>query len=103
MGVLLPLLLGNSNCAHKPIPEWNGKIYAHDGAGNIVRKQAGEVISCESSEAKKQMAMTWNDFQSFYETYVLGCKEWKNGIKMMDAIESWTRLNAVISERHDSE
>lgn len=95
----IPVLSGGASSCQGHIPVWTGKIYAHDGLGNIVRKQSNEVLSCSDPRAKLLMGMTWDDFQSFYETYVLGCKVWKNDVKMISVTEAWQMLSVIQAEK----
>jgi hypothetical protein len=64
-------------CPNVEIPEWHGKLYAGDSKrAAVVRGQADEVISCRARVFDEFICMTGSDFQSFYDTYVLSCKDW---------------------------
>ncbi len=74
-------------CKTAPIPKWDGEIYTGDPVKEaMVREQAGEVIKANSPEFKQLMGMKWKGprgFEGFYQTYILGCKEWKSGVQMI--------------------
>ena len=98
---LILLVLISASCKGT-IPRWEGKIYAGDpDRGAVVRRQAGEVVSCRDPRFKAHMSMTYVDFESFYRTYVLGCKKWPQGIEMMTVLEAWNRLKAVTKGNRD--
>jgi len=60
------------------IPSWDGKIFAGDSEREaLVRAQSNEVIECKDNRFDDYMCMSYDDLKKFYETYVLGCKEWK--------------------------
>lgn len=81
------------------IPRWEGKIYAGDsGNAAISRAQSNEVISCASPEVDKFICMTGDDFKSFYDTYILGCRQWGRGTPMM----SVTRARAILAAAHQN-
>lgn len=93
---LIPLLL--TSC-QGTIPVWKGKIYAGDPRlGAIVRMQENEIISCQDVRFSGFTCMSYLDFKSFYETYVLGCKKWKSGMKMMTVVEAWAMLKIMEME-----
>jgi hypothetical protein len=83
------LILALSNCSHNPtIPVWNGKIYTGDPEQQaLVRSQEHEVIPASSEKFRHMKAMTDEDLRSFYQTYVLGCKEWWPNIELKPLAE----------------
>lgn len=77
------------------IPRWDGKIFAGDSANSgISRKQSNEVIRCDAPEIDTYICMSGDDFKSFYETYILGCKSWVRGPRMSVA-QAWAILDAA--------
>ena len=83
MKFLILLLLLVSCGKPVPIPVWNGKLFVGDSQREgLVRAQSNEFIAANSPEFDKQISMSDEDFRSFYTTYVLGCKEWKDGTKL---------------------
>lgn len=67
----------------KPIPVWNGKLFVGDSQRQgLSRAQSGEFISADSEQFDKYIAMSSEDFRSFYTTYVLGCQSWGQGTKL---------------------
>lgn len=108
------LLASLSGCAHnKPIPNWDGKIWAGDASrASIRRAQAGEEIPASDPRFDSYVAISYDDFTSFYSTYVLGCEKWKKGLTMMSAQEANARLQlfmldlqraAEAEKRHEQE
>lgn len=89
------VLVGFGSCS-SPIPRWDGEIFAGSHKdGGIVRRQAGQVIKGDDPQIDEFMAMRWkgpNGFEGFYETYVLGCKEWKKGVPVMSLQEAAVQL-----------
>lgn len=77
-GVAISLLcLIAAGCARPLIPAWRGKIYAGDPeARAVVRRQAGEAIPADDPRFATLRCMTSDDLRRFWETYVLGCREW---------------------------
>lgn len=51
------------------------------------RKQDNEIIYADTPEFDGMIGMTHADFQSFVDTYIGGCKEWKPGVSLMSAQE----------------
>lgn len=83
--ILLAILLATSlvGCKRKKIPEWHGKIYVgySDSSGiYMARTQDGEYIAVESDTFLGTVIFTPKDFESFFETYVNGCRTWKRGV-----------------------
>lgn len=77
--LLLLLCLG---CVGK-VPVWDGKIYAGDHQRQaVVRAQENEIIMTSDPRFSGGVWMTYEDLRSFYELYVLGCKEWKSDVKL---------------------
>jgi hypothetical protein len=67
----------------KPIPIWNGKLFVGDSTKmGLSRAQSGEFVPADSEEFNKYIAMSDEDFRSFYTTYVLGCKSWGKDTKL---------------------
>jgi hypothetical protein len=80
---LLAILLLTSCAKPKPIPVWNGKLFVGDSQRQgLSRAQSGEFIAADSEEFDKYIAMSDEDFRSFYTTYVLGCQSWGKGTKL---------------------
>lgn len=75
-------------------PKWDGKIYAGDskkvGLSRDNPGQPPEFIPANSPAFDGYMAMSYADFKSFYETYVLGCNDWsqKQLVPIGDLIQS---------------
>lgn len=75
-----------SSCATQPLPAWHGRIYQAqsraiidlDGTphGGLVRRQAQEVVRSDDPTFDTFMAMTWQDFRAFTETFVFSCEKW---------------------------
>ena len=71
------------SCSAPPIPEWNGKLYVGNSTSRALeRRQDNESIPSDSPVFDDMIAMSSDDFRSFYSTYVLGCSEWKVGTKL---------------------
>lgn len=97
LSLSIPFLGGVASCSHnQQIPRWEGEIWAgKPSLGAIVRAQANDVILATDPQFKDFMAMRWkgpNGFEGFYETYVLGCKEWKQGVPKMTLREAQLML-----------
>lgn len=97
LSLSLPVLTGIASCAHnRPIPKWEGEIYTgKPSLGAVVRMQSNEVILATDPQFKDFMAMRWkgpHGFEGFYETYVLGCKEWKAGTPTITLYEAHQEL-----------
>ncbi len=76
--ISLILSLSLSSCGGAKIPVWAGKIYAGTSKDvAITRAQDKESIACKDVKFDEFMCISYKDFESFYSTYVLGCKEWK--------------------------
>lgn len=91
---VLSLSLLGATC-HQQIPRWDGKIWAGDSASSsIQRKQAGEAIACSDGAFDGYLCISGPDFQKFYETYVLGCAKWRDGLPMMTAQEAFEVLKS---------
>lgn len=99
------LLLSLSSCAGGgPIPAWSGKIWAGDSSRSSIRRsQENQEIKASDPLFDSYMAMSYEDFRSFYATYVLGCKQWRDGIQMMDASEALSRFSIAMKDLQDSE
>lgn len=80
---LLALLLVSACGKPKPIPVWNGKLFVGDSQRlGLSRSQSGEFVAADSKEFDKYIAMSDEDFRSFYTTYVLGCESWGKNTKL---------------------
>lgn len=87
--------MGVTSCS-QPIPKWEGKIWAGDSAtSSIQRKQDNEAIACANGAFDDYMCMSYADFQSFYETYILGCKEWNTSLPLMSSKEAYALLKSI--------
>lgn len=94
----LLLLLINS-CSSGQLPKWSGEIWAGDSKNaGITRAQANQTIKATDPAFDKYLAISYDDFRSFYATYVLGCKEWKPGLNMMTNAEAYDRFRVVFEE-----
>lgn len=91
------LLVGaTSSSCRTSIPRWDGKLYAGDSANSgISRKQSNEVIRCDAPEIDAYICMSGDDFKSFYDTYILGCKQWVRGMPRMSVSQAWAILDAA--------
>ena len=62
-------------------PKWYGKLYAGDSKNTqiIYKDKSGKeiIIKCDDIKFDDYLCMSYLDFKLFYETYILGCKEWK--------------------------
>jgi hypothetical protein len=99
-------LLSLLSCASGPIPKWDGDLWVGDSKrAAVVRKDAlpdgtvhETVKPATDPSFDKGMWISYNDFRSFYATYVLGCRQWKKGIPMMTAQEALARFRPVIED-----
>jgi hypothetical protein len=83
MKFLIVALLLVSCSKPKPIPIWNGKLFVGDSQRQgLSRAQSNEFISADSEEFDHFIAMSDEDFRSFYTTYVLGCQSWGKKTKL---------------------
>lgn len=89
------------------IPAWNGKIWLNDA--NVSKPTRvlpnGDRIYSDYStdEFHAARVMTKEDFDSFWKTYILGCKEWRDGLDMVSASEFMTyHAKALEDTRHDN-
>lgn len=83
---LTALLFSCGHAMNTQIPAWNGKLYAGDSKNQgLSRPQEHEFIPASDPKFDAMIAMTDEDFKSFYRTYVLGCRDWKPGIPMIKA------------------
>ena len=88
--LVLLAILSLGGCAHGEIPKWNGKIWAGDSSrAGIARAQDAEFIAANDPAFDSYLAMSFDDFRSFYTTYVLSCERWRKGVPMMSALEAW--------------
>lgn len=86
------------------MPRWDGKIWAGDSARSSIRRaQENQEIKASDPAFDSYMAMTYEDFRSLYATYVLGCKEWRPGIQMMDSGEALQRFSVAMKDLQDEE
>jgi hypothetical protein len=86
------------------VPEWNGKIYAGDSRrGGVSRSQSGEFISASDPSFDQGLWMTYADFRSFYSTYVLGCKEWREGVASVSLSDQFQKYSEVIERMNQQE
>lgn len=96
---LVLILMASSCTIFLPQPQWNGKLWAGDSANvGISRSQSDEFIEASDPLFDEYLAMSYEDFRSFYTTYVLGCKQWKTGVKMMSPKEVYQRFNLALTE-----
>jgi hypothetical protein len=101
--ILSLLGLNQAACiSTKPIPRWEGKIWAGDSErASIRRAQENEEILASDPRFNEYLALTYKDFRSFYATYVLGCKQWRAGIKMMSPLEALSRYRIGLQDLED--
>lgn len=100
----LILLLSLSACVSGPTPRWDGKIWAGDSARSSIRRaQENAEIKAGDPAFDNYMAMSYEDFRSFYSTYVLGCAQWRQGIQMMGADEALQRFSIAMKDLQDAE
>jgi len=82
--------------ACKDIPVWNGKIWIGDSTNLAITRidetDARVYIFANDTRFDSYVAMSQEDFKSFYETYVLGCKEWKTEIELRPALAAKMEL-----------
>ena len=94
--VLLPLLLLALSSCNAIIPKWDGKLWAGSSADKAIdRSQTKERIDCGDKAFDDYVCMSYEDFQSFYETYVLGCKQWNSGMRMMSIGDAKKDISGV--------
>jgi hypothetical protein len=87
--------MGISSCT-QPIPRWSGKIWAGDSAtSSIQRAQDVQAIGCNEAVFDNYLCMSYADFQTFYETYVLGCKKWDKDLERMSPQEAFEIIKAI--------
>jgi hypothetical protein len=81
--------MGVGSCV-KPIPTWDGEIYVgvpeHD-AIERVQSTTQPSISCQEEQFRGYLCMSAEDFESFIQTYVYGCKQWRGGVDTKPAYE----------------
>lgn len=91
LAISLWLVIGG--CSHGEIPKWEGKLYAGDSQkGGISRAQDAEFISAKDAQFDEFIAMSYDDFKSFYSVYVLGCKEWRKSVSTMSMSQAYKKL-----------
>ena len=100
-GLLICVALLASSCKSGPIPRWDGKLYAGDSAREgVTRAQDPDpvtnFVSAKDPKFDTGLWMTYADFRSFYATYILGCKKWEPGVKMMTTEETLNRFHVVV-------
>lgn len=75
------------------MPRWDGKIWSGDSQRQSIRRsQENEEIKASDPKFDQYVAISYADFRSFYDTYVLGCKQWRSEIQMMGADEALMRF-----------
>ena len=88
--VFLMLIVG---CIAPEFPKWDGKWYAgNHEEGLIIYKETickndkcvdkVDIIKTSDERFSDYVCLTYEDLDSFMETYIVGCKEWKAGTKM---------------------
>lgn len=104
LSLCLNLSLILSGCAAGNTPKWDRKIWAGDSARSSIRRaQENQEIKASDPAFDSYMAMTYADFRSFYATYVLSCKEWRQGVQMMGADEALQRFSIAMKDLQDEE
>jgi len=62
----------------KDIPIWRGKVYVGNSIeGTIERRQDDEWISTRSHEFGNFICISREDFDCFFNVYIVQCKGWK--------------------------
>lgn len=94
----LAFLLGIHGCT-TTVPKWDGKIWAGDSANaGITRAQetdpAKRTIKASDPAFDDYMAMSYADFKSFYQTYVLGCNDWQEKTNVMSLSQALEAVHA---------
>lgn len=85
------LLAAVSSCASQ-IPRSDLRFWAGDsGAQGVTRSQENQTLSCADPGFDLGLWISYADFRSFIETYVLSCKEWDSDGPMISR-EDWKRL-----------
>lgn len=80
--------LSLAGCATGKIPVWHGKLWAGDSASRAIRRaQASERIGCDDPRFDEYRAMHRDALREFHTLYILGCKEWKQGVAPFTAEE----------------
>lgn len=79
------------------IPSWEGKVWVGDsGSSSIKRNQENAAIACNAEAFQGYLCMSPDDFQSFYKTFVLSCRNWK--VKNMSTLGAQLKINADAGE-----
>ncbi len=104
--ILVSLLALLSGCMGT-IPKWDGKIWLNDsdkGQPTRVNEDGSRVYSDYTlSEFHAARVLKKEDFETFWKTYILGCKEWKDGLDMVSAGEFMSmHAKALRDTRHDN-
>lgn len=80
--------LSSVGCITNP-PYWGGKLWSGDSdRGSIRRAQDNEEMDCKAPEFNGYICMSPEDMQTFYNTYVLGCKQWRSGMPKFSTKEA---------------
>lgn len=91
--VVCAVLFSGATC-HQQIPAWNGKIWVGVPEHRAIERaqdQVDPVIYSDQERFRGVMCFEPRDWESFVNTYVLGCKEWRGGnlvpaYKVMDKV-----------------
>ena len=83
----------SSGCVTNP-PVWKGKLWpASSERESLYRADYHEEIKCSDPAFDKYICMSAEDFASFYEVYVNGCKQWKKDVQLMTVHEALELYN----------
>lgn len=90
--LILSACLTLSSCVSMP-PKWDGKLWAGDSAkAGITRTQENQTIQCQAPAMDGYICMSYEDMNSFYKTFVLGCKVWRKDMPKMTFEQALTLM-----------
>lgn len=100
--MFLPL----SSCVSTKIPEWHGKIWAGSNCirderpcvAGVERRQEDQAIRADEEEFEKGLWLSYEDFDAFIETYIGGCKVWKDSMPMTSTKKLWEKYKQFRQE-----
>lgn len=67
----------------------------------ISRAKSGEHIGASDPVFDQYVSMTYADFREFFKVYVLGCKEWHKGVKLMTATQAFDVFRIVAEKEQE--
>lgn len=104
ISLLTVSLLGCPFVSSKPIPKWDGKLYAGNSKEQeVTRAQANEHIKCSDPKFDAMTCMSYRDLEKFYETYVEGCKVWKEVYIMVRPQDQIRTSSPFVGDKNGTE